>query len=183
MNTSSSRSLLLCAGAGLALSLLSALPAAAHGAAGTGAGALHPLLGVDHVLLLLGVGLAAGRFGNQLLLAALVGGVTGSLLGHFGAVLPGAELLAALTVSLLGLSLLQGGRLLPLVVAGGMAIHGLLHGLEASGGAAWWLGAFASSAVVASAGLLISRRLQQRPQQLAAAALALLGGLLALAPL
>ena len=59
MTSNLSRSLLLSSAAGLSLSLLSALPASAHGGADAGliGGALHPLLGIDHLLLLVGVGL------------------------------------------------------------------------------------------------------------------------------
>ena len=58
MRSSSPRSLLLTGAAGLGLSLLSALPAAAHGHADASgvAGALHPLLGLDHLVLLVGIG-------------------------------------------------------------------------------------------------------------------------------
>ena len=61
MRSSSPRSLLLTGAAGLGLSLLSALPAAAHGHADASglAGALHPLLGLDHLVLLVGIGLCA----------------------------------------------------------------------------------------------------------------------------
>ena len=61
MTSTTLRQLAPAAAAGLALSLLSTLPAGAHGLAGAGlaAGASHPLLGLDHLLLLLGVGGAA----------------------------------------------------------------------------------------------------------------------------
>ena len=57
----------LAAAAGLALSLLSALPAGAHGLASGGlvAGASHPLLGLDHLLLLVGVGGATALGGPR----------------------------------------------------------------------------------------------------------------------
>ena len=53
MTPQAPRQLALAAAAGLGLSLLSALPAGAHGIAGSGlvAGASHPLLGLDHLLL------------------------------------------------------------------------------------------------------------------------------------
>ena len=59
--TVSPRSLVPALAAGFGLSLLSGLPAGAHGLA-TGdllTGGLHPLLGMDHLLLLVGVGAAA----------------------------------------------------------------------------------------------------------------------------
>ena len=185
------RSLALPALAGLAMSLLSTLPAGAHGGAGATAidGALHPLLGLDHLLLLVGVGLSAARFGPQQLLLALGGGLLGSLLGSIGGQLPAAESLAALAVSGLGVVLLLSLRraaaqpLLGPVLAAGMAIHGLLHGQESSGTPGWWLGALLSTGAVVGASWVVGRQLNPRLLQAGAAALVLLGGALCLAPL
>ncbi len=185
------RSLALPALAGLAMSLLSTLPAGAHGGAGATAidGALHPLLGLDHLLLLVGVGLSAARFGPQQLLLALGGGLLGSLMGSVGGQLPAAESLAALAVSGLGVVLLLSLRraaaqpLLGAVLAAGMAIHGLLHGQESSGTPGWWLGALLSTGAVVGASWVVGRQLNPRLLQAGAAALVLLGGALCLAPL
>jgi urease accessory protein len=191
MTTKLSRSLLLSSAAGLSLSLLSALPAGAHGSADAGVvgGALHPLLGVDHLLLLLGVGLTAARFGPMLLGFALGGAVLGSVMGSFGGHLPAAELLAALGVSAVGAALLLSDRLqrpLPVigsVLAAAVAIHAMLHGQESAGTAGWWMGAVLASAAAVAASFAAGRRLSQPQTQLLAGALALLGGVLAIAPL
>jgi urease accessory protein len=185
------RRLLAPAAAGLALSLLSALPARAHGLADGGllAGASHPLLGLDHLLLLLGVGGVASFVGAQVLLFALGGALLGSLLGSLGGHLPGAELLAALGVSALGLVLLQSQRssqppqlgLLGSVVAAAVAVHALLHGQEASGSAGWWIGAALASAAVVGITYALLRRLDARCSAALAMGLSLAG--LALAPL
>jgi len=183
------RSLALTGAAGFALSLLSALPAGAHGSAAPGAmaGALHPLLGLDHLLLLVGVGLAAARFGNAVLAWALGGALVGSLVGSAGGHLPGAELLAALAVTALGLALLLPQRLslrLPAAaVAGSVAIHAMLHGQESNGTALWWLGALGASMAVVAVSLQVGRQLNPRWSLIAAGGLALAGGALALAPL
>lgn len=193
MRSSSPRTLLLTGAAGLGLSLLSALPAAAHGTAEVGVlgGALHPLLGLDHLALLVGIGLCAARFGPQLLGAALLGGLGGSLLGSFGVALPGAELLAALAVSALGGALLlslnkaqsRSQRVMAAVLAGATALHGLLHGQASAGQPAWWLGAGVSSLAVVWLSLLAARQLGERSSRIAATALVLLGGAFALASL
>lgn len=185
--------LALPAAAGLGLSLLSALPASAHGGAGVGlaAGASHPLLGLDHLLLLLGVGAASSFISRSLLLFALGGALIGGTLGASGLDLPAAEVLAALAVSAVGLLVLQSarGRQAPAlgaigsVVAAAVAVHALLHGQEASGGALWWLGAAAAStAVVGVSGLVLSR-INRRWTLLLAGGLSLAGLALAVAPL
>jgi len=189
------RSLTLAGSAGLGLSLLSALPGQAHGLAGAdvAAGALHPLGGLDHLLLLVGVGAAAAKLEARLLPAALVGALLGGVVGAYGGGLPAAETLAALSVSVLGLLLLLLQRLpsvqrllRPLagvVVTVAMAIHALLHGQVAHGQPLWWIGAAVSAMAVVSLSFLLLRRAGSR----AIGALALLLGLgglaLALVPL
>ena len=192
MTPQATRQLALAAAAGLGLSLLSALPAGAHGVATGGlvAGASHPLLGIDHLLLLLGVGGAAALAGPAMLLVALAGAVGGSLFGAFGGSLPAAEVLAALAVSALGVALLVRRRqspLLAVVLAAGVAIHAMLHGQEATGTAAsllgWWCGAALASTAVVTASFLTLRHLGPSWTLRLAAGLGLTGGLLALAPL
>jgi urease accessory protein len=191
MTSKLTRSLLLSSAAGFGLSLLSTLPAGAHGNADAGVlgGALHPLLGIDHLLLLVGVGFAAAQFGPLLLGVALGGALLGSVFGSFGGHLPGAEVLAALAVSGLGAALLLSRNLMrPLPVLGGVmgaavAVHAMLHGQEASGTAGWWLGALLTASLVIGLSFLAGRQFNPRQSQWAAGALALLGGVLALAPL
>jgi urease accessory protein len=187
------RTAVLAGGAGFALSLLSTLPASAHDAAGgsLAGGALHPLIGIDHLLLLVGVGAAASLVDRSLLAFALAGAVLGGALGSMGMALPGAELLAALAVSAVGLLLLRrlrGSAGMPGVHGGGLilaavALHALLHGQEAPGAPAWWVGAAAASAAVVLGSAWISRRLPLRWTLRLALGLSLAGGLLALAPL
>jgi urease accessory protein len=190
-SNTSLRSLTLTGLAGFGLSLLSALPAAAHGSADASAlgGALHPLLGLDHLLLLVGVGLTASRFGAGVLAFALGGALLGGVFGSLGGHLPAAEVLAALAVSAVGLGLLmaqRSGTRLPWLgglVAGAVAIHATLHGQESAGTALWWLGALAASIAVTGISLLVGTQLNRRWGLVAAAALMLAGGALAIAPL
>jgi urease accessory protein len=189
------RSLALAAAAGFGLSLLSGLPVQAHGLAAVGAvaGALHPLTGLDHLLLLVGVGAAAAKLDPRLLPAALLGALLGGLLGGFGGSLPAAELLAACSVSALGLLLLLQRRLRPghgllrslaaAVVAVAMAIHALLHGQAAHGHSLWWIGAAFSAMAVVSLSYLLLRRAGSRVIAALGMLLALGGVGLALLPL
>ena len=190
---SSLRQLALAAAAGLGLSLLSAIPAQAHGMADAGllAGASHPLLGLDHLLLLLGVGGVAAYVSASVLLFALGGALVGAVVGSLGIDLPGAEVLAALAVSGLGvlLLLLQKSPRSPQLglvgsaVAAAVAVHALLHGQEASGTLTWWLGAGLASSAVVGVTFVLLRRVSSRWTQALAAGLSLAGLALALAPL
>jgi urease accessory protein len=194
MTSTTNRQLLTAAAAGLGFSLLSALPAGAHGMADGGllSGATHPLLGLDHLLLLIGVGTVSSCIGAPVLLFALGGGLVGAVIGSLGGHLPGAEVIAALAVSVLGLLTLQLQRLqqhpsLTLVgapVAAAVAVHALLHGQEAPSGAiGWWVGALLVSTAVVGVSFGLLRRLPLRWTMGLAAVLSLAGAALALAPL
>ena len=188
MNSRFSAQLLPAAAAGLGLSLLSTLPASAHGGAGAGlaGGMTHPLLGLDHLLLLVGVGTASATLGVQVLVFALVGTVVGAVFGSLGGALPGAEVIAALSVSAVGLLVLQRQRLSqwagPLLAAA-VAVHAMLHGQEATGTASWWVGAAISALVVVGATHLVLTRTSARVAVVVAALLSLAGGVLALGAL
>lgn len=182
-------SLLPVAGAtACAVALLQA-PGLAHGGAvaSAGAGLLHPLLGIDHLLLLIAVGVAAAVSTPWLLLWALAGAVVGGLLGSAGLQLPALEFLAALAVAALGCWGLLAQRRLgvtaPLARAGAaltsaaVLVHALLHGLEApaAGAAGWWLMALLSSVAVCGGTTLLLRRLPVAVSRWTAAGLLLLG--------
>lgn len=179
--------------------LITATPAHAHGLAAGGAlgGLLHPLGGLDHLVMLMAVGTTASLISAQLLLWALAGAAVGALIGLSGWSLPAAELLAALSISAVaGLSLAVGGlrasntpqlltRLSGGVVATGVAIHALLHGLEApqDGTLLWWAGALTSSVLLCGGTTLLLQRLPLSWTRTASIAFVALGGLLALGSL
>ena len=182
--------------AALAAMALGALPSEAHGTATGGAldGLVHPLMGVDHLLMLLAAGTAASQISLMLLPCALGGGVLGALLGSTGWTMPLLETLAALAIMGVASLTLQGGssgrgdRALQVisagVVGGGMAIHGLLHGLEAPAGTTsllWWAGALLSSAVVCGGTALLLRSLPRGWGRAMALAMLMAGGLAVLA--
>lgn len=190
----SNRRPLLAAAAGLGLSLLSALPAGAHGGANAGllAGASHPLLGLDHLLLLIAVGGLASVAGPALLLAASAGALLGAGLAALaGPVVPAAEMLAALAIAALGALLWRSQRhphtshpgLLAIPVAAAVAIHALLHAQEASGATSWWVGATLAAAAVVGITYALLRQLDSRWTSRLAVGLGLAGLALTLAPL
>ena len=169
----------LALGAGAALSALALQGTAqAHDLATTGAlaGMVHPLLGFDHLAMLLTVGAAGALLSPSLLLWALGGGVVGALLGALGLQLPGLELLAVGAVLAVGvwtvlarrlagegrLGALSLQRISGAVVATAVLVHALLHGLEAprdTGSLAWWAGALLASIAVSGGTTLLLRRL------------------------
>lgn len=140
------RSLLVVPAAAVGGVLLAATPAAAHVGHGTNGfhdGFLHPITGPDHLLAMIAVGVVAATAADRrsTLLAPgafLAGMLLGGLAGLVGVPLPGAEVLIALSVVVLGAVVagaveLRGrafGPLLALLAVAGMA-HGHAHGAEA----------------------------------------------------
>lgn len=180
--------------------LLTGHSALAHGAADGGAlsGLSHPLLGLDHLFMLMAVGTAASFMSSQLLLWALAGAVLGAVAGFSGFSLAAAEVMAALAIAVVGALTLLAGRLTKTsnsgtitaisggVVAAGMAIHAMLHGLEAprdSSTALWWGGALLSSALVCGGTTLLLKKLPFSWTRATAIACVVIGALLAFAPL
>lgn len=175
---------------------LGTMPAQAHGMAAGGPlnGFLHPLLGADHLLMLLAVGTAASQLSLQLLLWALGGGVIGAFGSTGGWTLPLLETLATLAiVAVAALTLAWNRRgsadraiqwLTGGVVGAGVGIHGLLHGLEApTDGRAllWWGGALLSSLVVCGGTAFVLRQVPQTWRKALALAMLMVGGVLVFA--
>ena len=194
-STFSARSLALLSGTA-ALVLLLDQPAQAHDIAhgGIAAGFLHPISGVDHLLLLMAVGAAASGISSQLLLWGLAGAIGGGVFGALGGTLPAQEFLAALAISAVAVLVLRTLRskqspqlgACAALVAAAVAVHAMLHGLEApavGSAALWWLGAFTGSVLVSGGSFLLLRRLPLAWTRGAALLLALCGGVVALAPI
>ena len=193
--SASARSLALF-GAASALALLLDQPAQAHGIArgGIATGFLHPISGVDHLLLLVGIGAAASCISAQLLLWALAGAIGGGVFGAMGGTLPAQEFIAALAITAVAVLVLRCLRLqqspqlgaCAALVAAAVAVHAMLHGLEApADGSAllWWLGAFSGSVLVSGGSFLALRRLPLAWTRGLGVLLALCGGVSALGPI
>jgi urease accessory protein len=167
--------------AALILPTLAAGPAFAHGghADGLVAGLAHPLLGADHLLAMLAIGLWAAQPGlsrARALPAAFLAGMAGGIgLGLLAPVPSGIEHAVAASVLALGLIVaisvrLPRGLALPLAALFGL-LHGSVHGAEIGGSVALTAaGMLAASAMLHAAGFGIGRATMQRH------ALARLGG-------
>lgn len=113
-----------------------AMPASAHTGHGEWggwlAGMAHPLGGLDHLLIMLGVGVWAGRQGGKTIaclpVAFLAMMAMGAAMGFAGLILPAAELWVSISVAVLGLLFLAGRRAALFPVNLGVAAFGLFHG-------------------------------------------------------
>lgn len=129
-------------GISLVSSLAVAEPAAAHTGLGAHSwvdGAIHPFLGLDHLLAMLAVGILAAiardrRVGWLTPIGFVVGMVVGGALGIAGVGFPGTELAIGVSVIALGvlIATVRHDAGLWLVVLAAMfgAIHGHAHGAE-----------------------------------------------------
>lgn len=154
------------------LGLLSPEPAAAHHLmglfkltpgplAGWLSGLGHPLLGPDHLLFLLSVGLVAWSRPWGWVLALLAAGLGGNALGLVVPQLPGLELFVAL--SLVASGLVVAGRcpavvLIPLYVFHGAALSGAVVGWESTSMACYLLGLLVSQSLLLLLALTVVRR-------------------------
>jgi urease accessory protein len=164
----------------VSLALFAATPALAHHPMGGAlpttvadgflSGLGHPVIGLDHLAALVGVGLLAARFAAGLAFPALwVAAMAAGVGLHAAAVgLPPAEVLVALAVVAIGLAAAQRATLPASAVALLFALGGLAHGhalAEAIVGAetgplaAYLAGLVLVQAAVATGVMLASRRL------------------------
>lgn len=118
-------------------------------------GLLHPLTGLDHLLMLLGTGVLAALSGRNLVMPVITLAMMfcGAVLGYLS-----GEVLAVEQMIVLSLMVLSAALLLPcrqvrlLMVMPLFALfHGWAHGAEAGSGGFWW---FSAGFTVVSAGLL-----------------------------
>ena len=149
----------------LALLPQAALAHPGHGVAtGAEAGFLHPLMGADHILAMVAVGLLAALRGGRALwvlpLAFLTLMSAGAGLGMAGIALPYAETGIALSIIVFGLAAIVGLRapvaLLAALVGVFAVFHGYAHGAETpetASGLSFGLGFLAATALLHVAGI------------------------------
>lgn len=135
-------------------------------AGGLAAGLLHPLSGLDHLAVMLAIGLWAGQLGGRARLALPL-----SFFGLIAAGMALAAALPALAVSevavlatvvalglLVGLELRLSAALAALLVGGFALIHGHAHGAEvpaSASGLAYGAGVLAATALLLGGGLAL----------------------------
>ena len=126
--------------------------------AGLLSGIGHPLLGPDHLLFLLALGLVGLQQSGRWMIALLATGLAASGIGLLLPGLPGAETLVALSLVLVGLVLcgrLPRWTLLPAFALHGYVLSASVIGWEATPVAAYLLGLLISQGTL----LLVALRL------------------------
>ena len=163
----------------IASTLLMATPVMAHtghGVHGFESGLSHPLMGADHLMAMLTVGIWSALALNTkrwLGPATFIGGMSlGAILGLNGMALPFLEPSIALSVVMMGLLLLAFSRVSTQVSLGLIGVfalfHGNAHGLEAPLGgtvAAYMAGFLLSTSVLHIAGLGLGTVLRTQVQR------------------
>lgn len=120
-----------------ALLLVSLFPglAEAHtfkGETGFVSGLFHPVMGFDHLLAMLSVGIVSAQIGGRsiwtvpLMFVTVMG--VGGFLGMQNIPLPGVEYGIALSVLILGMAVARGKKIQPLLAHLGVAFFAVFHG-------------------------------------------------------
>lgn len=161
--------------------------------AGLAAGFLHPLLGLDHLLAMIAVGIWAAMLGGRAVWLVPAGFlltlVAGAALGMAGLALPGTELIIAASVVALGVAIaydLRPATALGVAAAAGFALfHGQGHGAEVPVGAnglVYTLGFMAATGLLhglgVALGLVGRREVGRTALRFAGASVAVVGVLL-----
>ncbi|GHA87438.1 HupE/UreJ family protein [Modicisalibacter luteus] len=128
------------------------------------AGLTHPLLGLDHIVAMVAVGLwslsQVPKFRSMIPLLAMLGMLLGALSAWAGLVIPGMEFGVAMSVLLMGLLLITLARmptsLGSLIVVLFLFCHGQAHGSEMPSGIAPW--AYLAGFTVATLGIIYLAR-------------------------
>lgn len=113
-------------------SLFALVPAHEYGGGGILSGFLHPILGLDHLLAMLAVGILSAQIGGRALWtvpATFVGTMAvGALLGIAGVAMPLVEYGITASVLILGVAILFGNRMPEWVALVAVAFFALFHG-------------------------------------------------------
>jgi urease accessory protein len=156
-------------------------------------GFLHPFGGIDHVLVMLSVGLLAALLGGRALwlvpLAFISAMAFAGVMGAAGLRVPYAEVGIALSVAFLGLTIALGLRVsvfTAMALVGGFALfHGYAHGAQMPDGVsghAYGIGFMCATAILHALGIglglaigTVARSHRRRIEQLGGGAIAVAG--------
>jgi urease accessory protein len=134
-----------------------------HGLAGSGlesayAGFMHPLTGWDHLLVMLAVGLWAGKISGrarwQLPLTFMIFMLLGAILGMTGLMFAGLETAVAASVMAMGLVLIISFSINYVLRIGVVGIFAILHGMAHGSELNLQQGLFALCGMLIATGLL-----------------------------
>lgn len=162
-----------------------------HGLESAYAGFMHPLTGIDHLLVMLAIGLWAAKIGGkmrwQLPMTFVLSMAAGALLGANLSVFEGLEALIAVSVIAMGVLLsvrFTVNQLAQFAIAATFALfHGWAHGVELQSHAQWsgLLAMMLATALLHGAGFWFGAQRQQlfaRLQQGFAMGMVLMGAYL-----
>lgn len=159
---------------GLAFSSFSSLSYAhpGHGLASVYTGFAHPFTGLDHLLVMLAIGIWAAHIGGkarwQLPLTFLALMTVGATLGLAGMQVAGVETAIAASVLAMGVLLMLLTPIQPqlrfLIVGVFALVHGIAHGVELSAQSTWaaLVGMLLATALLHGMGLWLGQRLSQQ---------------------
>jgi urease accessory protein len=150
----------------------------------------HPVIGIDHLAAIVGIGLLAGIARRGIVpVIAFSAAVIGGVVVHVGGIgLPGGEFLVGLTTILIGALVIVRRDMSPALAAALFAVTGFVHGhalgeavvgAEQSPIAAYLLGLFVVQTAIGLAARAAALRFAERAKaglSIAGAAVVLIGG-------
>jgi len=124
-------------------------------------GLAHPILGVDHLLFLLSIGLVGTLSITRWIPLLLFSGLLGTLLSWvFPMVIPGLEMVIGISLLvsvLVSKGLIKPGVMLPLIACHGYALGQAMIGAEPTPLMAYLLGLFLSQGIIILSGIIALR--------------------------
>jgi len=124
-------------------------------------GILHPVLGFDHLLFLLSIGLVGGISPIKGVPSLVAIGLTGSLSSQFLPLIPGSEVVAALSLiasAFVFLRKLPRGLIVPLIFCHGYVLGNAMLGAEPTPLIGYLMGLLVSETLIVLGGLLLVER-------------------------
>ena len=128
-------------------------------------GLAHPILGFDHLIFLVAIGLAGLATSIEKVLLLVGIGLTGTMVSQFFPIFPGSELTIALSIVLAGLvsfGWLHKLSIIPLLFCHGYVLGNAMVGLESTPLAGYFAGLFIIQSILVILGIEIAKRFWQQ---------------------